>query len=519
PLLGQLIPTMEFSSLSSRNAPDSQTEKLNQQLSLNPATLFLFLFPRMELNPGQDMAEALQSDKDAQDFSFAADWGYLGPLLLPLLLPSFRRKQKGAVWFWRGFGLLSLLYCFGHYLPLYGLLSRLLPGLSIIRVPYRFLFLYVLAACVLAAFGFEQWQSVDDPKLKSKSKWPNLFAYALILLSLTLFDNDWREMPGFVLCACSILLGNFSKPRVREAAKPVLLSALLVPLLLNGWADFKPGPSSNLDYETHSKAILQAADSVKPGRVIFFNQDMYYPIQVGGRKYLINYPQNAASALGIKNFGGYNPLMLQTKAEIGSLPLKPLLQLGAIGGILAQQSHGEIPGFKLESLPPYYFYEQQKPVPYLFAPPKLAVEPDPASRLALLRNPGFDAAQTAVLSSPYPPEWDLALSAPVSLLWGMEKDGTDDQVFSVHLNQFHLLVFCETMYPGWKAFIDGIPTPLYTADHSLRALYGSAGQHRVEFRFDPDWWLPIRAGLAGWLLLTVAAFLLAARRPKAGRHA
>ncbi len=159
PLLGQLIPTLEFSSLSSRNIPDSQTEKLNTQLSLDPSTLGQFFFPRIPLKPGQDMAEALQSDKDGSSFPFAADWGYLGPwvfLLILLGLPPQRKKE--SLWFWGGFRrLIPCSTAWGRFTPLHRLFSGLLPGLSTIRVPYRFLYLYILAACVLAAFGFEQW--------------------------------------------------------------------------------------------------------------------------------------------------------------------------------------------------------------------------------------------------------------------------------------------------------------------------------------------------------------------------
>jgi hypothetical protein len=523
PLLGQLIPTLEFSALSTRNTPDAQSEKLNTQLSLNPFTLGQFLFPRISLKPGQDMAEALQSDKDASTFSFAANWGYLGPWVFFLAFLAFRRKEKGIIGFWGGFGILSLLFCFGRYLSLHGLLSSLLPGLSIIRVPYRFLYLYVLSVCVLAAFGFEEWRKED--RFLSKAGPRNLpdlvYASSLLLASLLYPSHNWREILGLVLGACAIFLRNSSKPEVRAPAAGIFISALVLPLLLNGTADFKAGPSSNFDYGPNSKAISQAADSVKPGRVLFFNQDMYYPIQVGGQKYLINYPQNAASALGIKNFGGYNPLMLQTKAEIGTLPLKPLLQLGAIGGLLTQQSHGEIPGFKLESFPPYFFYVQQKPVTYLYAPSHLIVEPDPAKRVALLRDPGFDASQTAVLSAPLSLEKSAALdqALPAGLQYRMEKDGVDRQTYSVNLEKAHLLVFCEVMFPGWKAFIDNQELPLLTADHFLRALYVPQGQHEVEFRFEPTEWLALRAALAGWLLLTLAAFVLAARHPKDIRHA
>ncbi len=511
PLLGQMIPTMEFSSLSSRNTPDAQTVKLNQQLSLNPATLLQFFFPRMALKPDQDMAEALQSDKNASAFSFAANWGYLGPWVLPFFFLAFGRKEKGTLWFWGTFAVFSLFYCFGCHLPLYGLLSRLLPGLSIIRVPYRFLYLYVLAVCVLTAFGFEQWQNRDHQDLKSKPQPFRLLAYALplILICFLHFDNQWRELAGLVLGLGALFLGSFQKPWSRTAAPAVYISAFWIPLLLNGWADFQPGPASNFNYEINSKAVLQAADSIKPHRVLFLNQDMYYPIQVGGQKYLLNYPQNAACALNIKNFGGYNPLMLQSKAEIGTLPLKPLIQLGAIQGLLTQKSLNSIPDFKPVSFPPYFLNEYQKPLPYAYAPQNLVTESNSARRLALLQNPDFDAAQTALLSIPYPKEWNSI--APANLQCRLEKDGVDNQTFFITLDRPNLVVFCEVMYPGWRAFIDGQSAPLYTADHFLRTIYAPAGQHQVEFQFDPDWWLPIRIGLAIWLLVTLTGLLFFTR--------
>lgn len=47
-------------------------------------------------------------------------------------------------------------------------------------------------------------------------------------------------------------------------------------------------------------------------------------------------------------------------------------------------------------------------------------------------------------------------------------------------------VFSEIYYPaGWRAFVDGQEVTIYRADYVLRALPLSAGEHEIEFRFEP----------------------------------
>lgn len=84
-----------------------------------------------------------------------------------------------------------------------------------------------------------------------------------------------------------------------------------------------------------------------------------------------------------------------------------------------------------------------------------------------------------------------------------------------------LLVVSEIAYPAWRAYVDGEPVPLYTADHALRAVPVPAGEHTVELRYESA---ALRAGLAisgvsyaALLAILAAAFVFTIRR-RAPKH-
>ena len=74
-------------------------------------------------------------------------------------------------------------------------------------------------------------------------------------------------------------------------------------------------------------------------------------------------------------------------------------------------------------------------------------------------------------------------------------------------------------YPyGWKATIDGKEAPIYRVNYALRAMVVPAGQHRIDFVFEPAIvQTSSKLTLAGGILLLlwgIAGGVMAVRRKK-----
>ena len=74
-----------------------------------------------------------------------------------------------------------------------------------------------------------------------------------------------------------------------------------------------------------------------------------------------------------------------------------------------------------------------------------------------------------------------------------------------------LAVLTDLDYPGWKAEVDGEPTPIVRVNGLFRGVPLGAGQHTIVYRFEPG---SFRLGLLAALLATghAAVSLLASRR-------
>lgn len=138
-----------------------------------------------------------------------------------------------------------------------------------------------------------------------------------------------------------------------------------------------------------------------------------------------------------------------------------------------------------------------------------AFEVEEDESLDLLVTGGVDPSVTAVLEREPPP-----LSEP--------DDPSTDAATITHYeadtirldartDADGLLVLSEVYDEGWRAYVDGKRVPIYVADHVLRAVPLTAGEHVVELRYEPA---SLRIGLAltgagliaGVVLVTLAVW-------------
>ncbi|MHB1134525.1 MAG: hypothetical protein ACYC4L_19300, partial [Chloroflexota bacterium] len=131
-----------------------------------------------------------------------------------------------------------------------------------------------------------------------------------------------------------------------------------------------------------------------------------------------------------------------------------------------------------------------------------APEFDPAAEVVLGPGETRGRVERLLLLNPLAnsPFGELTAGEPVATegVQGVSFDA-ERIVLRASLSAPGYLVLSDTYYPGWQAYVGGQRLPVLRANWLYRAVELPAGQHEVEFRYEPAWLLP------GWLLSVLAA--------------
>jgi len=168
-------------------------------------------------------------------------------------------------------------------------------------------------------------------------------------------------------------------------------------------------------------------------------------------------------------------------------------------------------------------YENLDNLPRAFVVHQAQVLNDEAA-IAAMKDPAFRPENEVILASGGQEALSPSLVPPKV---GGERGGAGEDeveilsyepervVISANLAEEGYLVLTDAHYPGWRALTDSLETPIYRANLLFRAVYLPAGQHRVEFVYDPlSFKLGATISLVALLGLATGIATVAGRRRK-----
>jgi hypothetical protein len=426
----------------------------------------------------------------------------------------------------RGFfialGAVALLLALGGYSLLHGWLYTAVPGFDQLRAPARFILLLDFSLAALAAFGLNQLiqPSFDQktkrilPKLLRVLTWvvgglivvaAPLSYYAMLITqdrNPAIFNRASAAASGVAIFAfftitALVILHLINKQWLREWKAGLAICILIFLDLFTVGANVDVGQTDPTAGFEHPEALAFLQSD--PG---------LYRIEVTTDVWHAWQPNTALLKGLYDGWGLYNPLTLAdtTLYWEGAPPRnKGRYNMLGIKYIIASKAGAPadgniVPVFDRD--PEVNIYLNQDGLPRVLFVGQTLVVPSHAAAWEAIRADDFDPTAIVIL------EGGQTLSTnPNSALSILQYD-PNTVTIAVETEQAGYLVLPDAYYPGWQATVDGQPESIRRANYAFRAVYVPAGQHTVQFTFEPVIWkvglvvsgvtLLILVGWAGW---------------------
>ncbi len=435
--------------------------------------------------------------------------GYIGLITLMLALIGTFLDKSWLKHYFLTLGIISLLLALGGYSILHGWLYATAPGFNQLRAPARFILLLDFSLAALAAFGLNKLlQPLTQPAKATLDTLLKLLSWSLgglIIIALPLsyyamlvtqdrnpviFNRATGAAAGvatFAIFAVAglIVLHLIKNKRLPQTGVGVAIIALIGLDLFTLGHNVDVGhnnPTAGFDHP-EALAFLQS----DPGHFrLEVTTDVWHAWQ-----------PDTALLNGLNDaWGLYNPLTLaDTTLYWSSAPPRSSSRYNFLGikYIIASKAGAPadgniIPVFDGDPNINIYLNQNTK-APVQFVGQSLVVDSHKAAWEAIHAEP-FEAASMVVLEG-----GQTLNNQPISNLAFWRYD-LHNVTVAVETDQPGYLVLPDAYYPGWQATVDGQPETIQKANYAFRAVYVPAGEHVVQFIFNPILW-KVGLGISG----------------------
>ncbi len=378
--------------------------------------------------------------------------------------------RRAAARFWGAAAALSLAFALGDGLPFFAPLLVRLPGLNLLRVPSRALFLFGMALIALAAHALNALLTDKPPAdaVRRITLTLTALAAAAALLALGAGALTGQRQGAWLWSAAlwsASALGVGMSLRGRWPPRAVFAGLLGLALLDGGAAALRGALPRPAETALSEQSALAAYLAAQPGRFRVYSPSY-------------SLPQQTAARYGLELADGVNPLQILGYAQF-----------------MAAATGAPPAGYSV-TIPPFSSGDPARD--------NAARTPD-ARRLGLL-NVRFVAAEfdlhaeglrlvrrfgrTRLYENAFAlgPAWvQPPQAAPGEGARSLPPQAVQWSPNRVRLRASGpgLLVLSEIAYPGWRVRVDGAPAALLLPAGLLRGVLLPAGEHTVEFSYTP----------------------------------
>lgn len=453
--------------------------------------------------------------------------GYAGvtPVALGLLAIMGGRGRPVLFGFLVSF--LGVFLALGENNGLYPLVFSSVPGFDTFRVPARWLLLWEFGVACLAALGADWIGRGAVVRVRDGRLWARLSLVVVVLVVGLAWQQQegepfaQRRTPFMFLAITAATLAIGALPHV---GRPLLALGMLVAMTgTELWAAAEASPARQAPPPafTQGETVdwLRAHGVTDQERLLSLARPEYVPaaedeVRAGltslpepvvesvlvAQKWHDTLTPNVPLQYGLNTADGYDggvlPLLrwlhlsgtlVQSPRPDGvlltrldSLPPDRQLDLLGVRYLVANAETPGRPDLQMVDFGDLRLFARPNPVPLSLVVFGATRAADEAAALARISAPDFDSTREVVL------EGDASSVSPRAAAQSIAPDVVSAERFAarVSLSQAGYLLQREVWYPGWRARVDGVETPVLRADALFRAVPLSAGDHDVEVFFD-----------------------------------
>jgi hypothetical protein len=427
----------------------------------------------------------------------------LGTLWLALLAAFTLRERR--IWLLAGLAAAGLILALGENTPVLPLIRKMLPQLSFITYPVKYVMVVVFAAPLLAALALANLEKIQK----------KILPLGIILFALLLGVIVWTQtapLPGdnsqlalttgLSRVAFLVFTGVILFALTRKAPSVWLRFAPLL-LILTAWTDvYTHAPQQNPTappwiFEpnlSREKLALNPQPELGGSRAMVSPAAAYWFVN-----FAVSDAKNNFLAKRLGYCANCNVLDAAPKVD-GFFSLTPRAN-DAVLSLFYTTTNASYPGLEAFmgvsqiTAPGDALYRWQARTNFLplVTAGQQPVFADDAAALAGLTQAGFDGGKVVFL----PPEARPFVSATnfsrAKILDA--KFGIRTVDIEAEADAASLVVIAQTYYHNWSAKVDGRETPLLRANVAFQAVQIPAGKHRVHLAYN-DLAFQIGAGIS-----------------------